>query len=376
MNGPIAEEAKRFDFLTKKHRKVFRLIHSKSALNRSALSRQMGLNSSSLSYTVSQLIDWGFLKEGEREPVPRGQPLISLEVEPQVYFQAGVSVEATQLSIALSNLRGEFIEHETHPGDFGDPRAACDFIADRLENSIGRLQSGRDKCLGLGVAVPGNLINHGEYYITPDALIHWSGFRVGDHLSRALGMPVMLENDAKAGAVGELLGGSGAGVRSFYYAALGFGLGGAYLENTKVIRGAQGNLGELGAILPSSQVRPTVPSLAAALGVSPTELGAFDVTDARSTHRKAYLAWAKEASANFNTALDVIAKLLRPEAIILASKLPSAVFTDLRERVTFREYSPARYREIPHPNVLASALDPALAELIGATLLPVHRALY
>lgn len=59
-------------------------------------------------------------------------------------------------------------------------------------------------------------------------------------------MPVVTENDAKAGAYGELVAGAGKGLRHMAYITLGTGLGAGLILDGKIFRGTSGFAGELG----------------------------------------------------------------------------------------------------------------------------------
>lgn len=74
----------------------------------------------------------------------------------------------------------------------------------------------------------------------------WAGVDLAGVLSRALGLPVVVENDANAGALGELHGGIGQGCRHLVYLTISTGIGGGIIVDGRVYRGANGQAGELG----------------------------------------------------------------------------------------------------------------------------------
>ncbi|MDQ3917905.1 MAG: ROK family protein [Acidobacteriota bacterium] len=67
-------------------------------------------------------------------------------------------------------------------------------------------------------------------------------------LQKAMGLPVTLDNDANAGAVGEYNAGAGRGSRNMFYVTIGTGIGGALIIDGKLWRGASGFAGEFGHI--------------------------------------------------------------------------------------------------------------------------------
>lgn len=61
-------------------------------------------------------------------------------------------------------------------------------------------------------------------------------------------LDVTIENDANAAAYGEFLLGAGRGSRNLFYATLGDGVGGAFILNGELWRGAAGYAGEFGYV--------------------------------------------------------------------------------------------------------------------------------
>jgi glucokinase len=78
----------------------------------------------------------------------------------------------------------------------------------------------------------------------------WSDFRLAQRLEELLHVPVALDNDANAGALGEARYGAGRGARPLFYMTLSTGIGGGIvLEDGRVYRGADSWAGEIGHII-------------------------------------------------------------------------------------------------------------------------------
>jgi glucokinase len=101
---------------------------------------------------------------------------------------------------------------------------------------------------GVGIGVPG-LVNPqtGRVVISTDLPVAVRG-DLRAELSRAAGLPVTLDNDANAGAMGEYAVGAGRGSRNMFYVTIGTGIGGAIIIDGKLWRGASGFAGEFGHI--------------------------------------------------------------------------------------------------------------------------------
>ncbi len=74
----------------------------------------------------------------------------------------------------------------------------------------------------------------------------WEGFPLAEWLEEKFGTPAVVENDANSGALGEWAFGSGRGTRSFLYVTVSTGIGGGWILNGEIYRGADGLAGEIG----------------------------------------------------------------------------------------------------------------------------------
>src|SRR5690606_17199213 len=116
---------------------------------------------------------------------------------------------------------------------------------------------------GVGVGLPGPLdVSKGivANAINPKAFPGWTNVPVVDILFKRLMLPIYLENNATAAAVGERWYGAGRHISSFFYIFFGAGLGGGLIINGQPYEGHTGNAGELGYI-PAAHI-PEDPSFA------------------------------------------------------------------------------------------------------------------
>ncbi len=120
-------------------------------------------------------------------------------------------------------------------------------MPERLTELVGSLKSefgfGR-----IGIAVPG-LVDRATGRVAFSANIpHHSGVDLVNEVSRATGLGVDIENDANAAACGEYHLGAGRGSANIFYATLGEGVGGGFIFDGEIWRGASGFAGEFGYI--------------------------------------------------------------------------------------------------------------------------------
>jgi glucokinase len=100
----------------------------------------------------------------------------------------------------------------------------------------------------IGICAPGPLdLANGVMIRTPNR--NWHDAPVRDDLSRLLGRPAAMDNDANAGGLAEWFFGAGKGKRDLIYLTMSTGVGGGIICNGKLLTGASGNAGEVGHIV-------------------------------------------------------------------------------------------------------------------------------
>jgi predicted NBD/HSP70 family sugar kinase len=76
----------------------------------------------------------------------------------------------------------------------------------------------------------------------------WTHFPLAERAAEALGLRVIMDNDATAAALGEHWRGIGDGAESFVYLYLGVGMGAGLVLDGQAYRGHRGNTGEISHI--------------------------------------------------------------------------------------------------------------------------------
>jgi glucokinase len=88
----------------------------------------------------------------------------------------------------------------------------------------------------------------GTVVASTNALTGWVGARVGPELRSRLGLPVHVDNDVNAFVLGEAAAGAARGRGHVLAVMVGTGVGGAFLLDGRLWRGAHHNAGELGHV--------------------------------------------------------------------------------------------------------------------------------
>lgn len=111
----------------------------------------------------------------------------------------------------------------------------------------------------IGIGCPGPLDRATGTILSPPNLRRWDRFPLGSLLSERLGVPVKVENDANAGALGEAVYGSGKNYRNLFYMTVSTGIGTGIVIDRKVYAGKRGLAGELWCFDPVAYCRDCLP---------------------------------------------------------------------------------------------------------------------
>ncbi len=185
-------------------------------------------------------------------------------------YVIGIDMGGTKTRAAAVDLEGRVLAARQGPTDPRDPRRGLEAMAGLVREVIAEVarnaaeeggEAGQPGAAGspgpiaVGLGAPGPLDVAGGRFQEAPNLPGWNGFPVARELWQALGLPVLLENDANAAAVGEHRFGAAVGLTDFLYVTLGTGIGGAVFMDGKLRRGTSGGAGEIGHV----QVDPDGP---------------------------------------------------------------------------------------------------------------------
>ena len=98
----------------------------------------------------------------------------------------------------------------------------------------------------VGISAAGLVSSDRRTMLATPNIADWNGAPLGDQLTNLIGLPVVLENDANAAAWGEARFGAGNGEGNLLLIIVGTGIGGGFLLNGQIYRGAYGVAAEIG----------------------------------------------------------------------------------------------------------------------------------
>jgi len=177
-------------------RLLLNLIRTRHPISRADLARVSGLQRSTVSLIVEQLIAERWVLEGPTGRLPRGRRPTFLRLNDERVIIA-VDLRPVQTTVALADANGKFISQEMFE-TASEPRLAMDALIGSIERIIGI--SRRKKIEGIGISVPG------RYDHTADRLVFapnlkWRDVDLRNPIVKATGLEVEVENAANACAL-------------------------------------------------------------------------------------------------------------------------------------------------------------------------------
>lgn len=222
---------------------VLNLIRSNEPISRADLARHSGLQRSTVSLIIEQLIADRWVTEGANGRVPRGRRPTFLHLNNERVGVIGINIRPAETTVALADLQAHFIAQESL-ATADDPKR---FIAD-LTKRLRNLMRVRPEITyeGIGVSLPGRVdADSNKLVFAPN--LPWKNVDLKTPLEQATGLPVELENAANACALAEVWFGKYAlGVRNLVAVTVSEGIGTGLILNHQLVRGSTGLAGEFG----------------------------------------------------------------------------------------------------------------------------------
>jgi glucokinase len=161
-----------------------------------------------------------------------------------------IDIGGSKFSVAVFD--GDLIvRRETHSTDKAGGR---EWMIDRLEHILAawRREFRFERC-GIGFGGP---VNFARQRVALSTHVGgWQDYPLSAHLERLLDVPVVMDNDANVGAIGEAVYGAGKGHSPLFYMTISTGIGGGIYADGQVWRGADSYAGEIGHLT----IRPDGP---------------------------------------------------------------------------------------------------------------------
>ncbi|MEU9612034.1 ROK family transcriptional regulator [Streptomyces sp. NPDC048209] len=227
--------------------RVVRAVRMAGSLTQAEIARSTGLSAATVSNIVRELKDGGTVEVTPTSAGGRRARSVSLSGDAGIVI--GVDFGHTHLRVAIGNLAHQVLAEESEPLDVDASSAEGFGRAEQLVNRLIETTGiSPEKVIGVGLGVPGPIDVESGTLGSTSILPGWTGINPSQELAGRLGVPVYVDNDANLGALGELVWGSGRGVKDLAYIKVASGVGAGLVIDGHIYRGPGGTAGEIGHI--------------------------------------------------------------------------------------------------------------------------------
>jgi N-acetylglucosamine repressor len=237
------ETMKRFNAST-----VFNVIRENEPISRKDIARITGLTSSSITNIVNRFMEKGYLEETGLGTSCGGRKPIMLQLKANAFYVIGVELTTGYIMGIMTNLKAVKIYKDTVSIN---RKAGRQKIIDEMIALIDRLIKNtgvpKNKIIGIGIAAPGPYDHVEGILVNPPNFPGWINVPIKSIIEKAFSIPVFLEKETVAAALGEYWFGGAKDARSlFVINSMKVGLGGGMLIDGKIYHGFKDGAGDVG----------------------------------------------------------------------------------------------------------------------------------
>jgi predicted NBD/HSP70 family sugar kinase len=222
---------------------ILQLIRAHQPVSRADLARLSGLQRSTVSQIIEQLIKEHWVREGALAHLPRGRHPTMLALNDDLVVLAA-DIHPRQVTVAMIDLNGRLLAKSTLPLG-SDPAKSVASIIECMKRV--RTNHAHKSLEGIGISLPGRVDLETQRLIFAPNL-NWPSYDIKRVIERAMGLPVAMENAATSCLMSELWFGRMDGVRDAVLITVSEGIGTGLLVNGQLVSGQRGMAGEFGHI--------------------------------------------------------------------------------------------------------------------------------
>lgn len=229
---------------------VLNYVREREPISRAEIARETALQRSTISAIVESLAEEGLVEEvGEGESTGGRRPTL-LRLRTKEAIAVGVAITPSCTTVATSDLAGRIVEQEEFQTDPAPGKTLTQVMTLIRELSL----RNNGSIEAVGVSLPG-LVDPSTGNAVYVPYFKWRDIPIAETISAAVGLPVIIDNDANAVALAELWFGRPevSDARDFILVLVAEGVGTGIIFDGQVYRGQRGAAGEFGHMVIGTQ---------------------------------------------------------------------------------------------------------------------------
>ncbi len=303
------------------------VIGAETAPSRFELSSRFGVSPQTMTRAVKGLVEDGVLDEEPDATGTRGQPSRRLVFRSGSLLVVGLVMADHRIAVTVEDLAGNRLLKDEEFGRFQDPEPATTKAVAMIRKAFDAFHEHR-RIVGLGVAAQGFFTERGRRMISNGNPAAWPEVDLKASLEAQTGLPTVIQNDAKAIAVGTIRDGLARRHGHYFCLYLAGGIGGALVREGQLYEGRSANAGEVGYFVPRDGNRPVVGNFLRAAEID--DLGSWQ--ESRAVEGSV-LEWCKAAGASLGVVAQMCVRMYDIDALVVCSPLPRPVLNAICQSI-------------------------------------------
>ncbi|MBT2644653.1 ROK family transcriptional regulator [Bacillus sp. ISL-41] len=226
---------------------VLSLIIEKETISRADIANVTGLNKTTVSSLVTELLEDELIYESGPGISSGGRRPVILHFNRSTGYAIGVDIGVNYILAVLTDLKGKIIVEKSQNVNRTSYSSIISTVQTMIQSLMDDMPNSRYGIVGIGVGVPGIVNKEGSVLLAPN--LGWTNIQLKEDLERIFNVPIIIENEANAGAVGEQQFGAGQDYENILYVSAGIGIGVGIILNTELYQGKSGFSGEMGHMI-------------------------------------------------------------------------------------------------------------------------------
>jgi glucokinase-like ROK family protein len=225
---------------------VLHYIRNHSPISRARIAEMTGLTKATVSSLVNELIESNLAHEIGTGESSGGRKPMMLLFNGNAGFAIGVDLGVNYIMAALTDLNGSIREEYRVSHLNSSVESVVAELKASIREMIRRAPESPYGIVGIGIGIPGISDEEGNVLFAPN--LGWRDVPLQKWIEAEFAIPVVLDNEANAGAVGEKEFGASNEADNLIYISMGMGIGAGIIIKGELYRGVSGFAGEIGHV--------------------------------------------------------------------------------------------------------------------------------
>ncbi|MFF2587971.1 ROK family protein [Peribacillus butanolivorans] len=233
---------------------VFQTIVEQEALSRADIAVYSGLNKTTVSSLVNELLEADLIYESSPGESSGGRRPVPIHFNQVAGYSVGIEVGVNHILGILTDLKGNVLVEKTQIINDSSINLILQIIKTMIYSLMKEMPLSTYGIVGIGIGIPGIVDKEGKILLAPN--LGWKNTFIKQDIEKEFKVPVIIENEANAGAYAEKQFGAGQDYQNLIYVSAGIGIGVGIILNGNLYQGLNGYSGESGHMIIQMNGKP------------------------------------------------------------------------------------------------------------------------